>query len=90
MYPRWHQNGKELSFVSPDGKMMSATITADAGGVSVDALRPLFDVRVPQGLERDFYDVSPDGQRFLMVVPEEETASTSLTLIVNWPALVKP
>ena len=90
LYPRWHPNGKEVFFVSFDGKMMSATITTGAGSVRVDALRPLFDVRVPQGLQRDFYDVSPDGQRFLMVVPDEETSSTSLTLIVNWRALVKP
>jgi len=32
------------------------------------------------------YDVSPDGQRFLVNSFVEETASTAITLMVNWTA----
>jgi hypothetical protein len=31
--------------------------------------------------------VTPDGQRFLIKVPADERAA-SLSLVVNWPALV--
>ena len=31
-----------------------------------------------------FYDVSPDGQRFLMVKSERPQASPQLVLVVNW------
>ena len=37
------------------------------------------------------YDVAPDGQRFLVNVLAEQTASAPapITLVVNWPALLK-
>ena len=32
------------------------------------------------------YDVSPDGQRFLVVVPPAgETAPTQVNIVLNWP-----
>jgi hypothetical protein len=60
----------------------------DAARVEVDAIRPLFELRAPDGLPRNFYDVASDGQRFMIVVPDD-TASTALTLVSNWPTLVK-
>ena len=30
------------------------------------------------------YDITPDGQRFLMVEPEEESLPTELIVVVNW------
>jgi hypothetical protein len=35
------------------------------------------------------YDVSADGQRFLVVTPEEGNAAQALTLIQHWTALLK-
>jgi hypothetical protein len=35
------------------------------------------------------YDVSADGQRFLVNTFVEETTSTAITLFVNWPAQLK-
>ena len=37
----------------------------------------------------DAYDVAPDGQRFLIRVVPERQGSQSLTLVSNWPALLK-
>jgi hypothetical protein len=34
------------------------------------------------------YDVSRDG-RFLITTPEQQSASDTLTLVVNWPALLR-
>ena len=56
--------------------------------VEVDAVRPLFEMRAPDGLPRNFYDVASNGQRFMIVVPDD-TASNPLTLVSNWPTLVK-
>ena len=36
----------------------------------------------------NLFDVSPDGQRFLFILPQY-TAPEALTLVVNWPALVR-
>jgi hypothetical protein len=35
------------------------------------------------------YDVSPDGRRFLVNTLVEEAAPAPITLVVNWPALLK-
>ena len=39
--------------------------------------------------QRSGYDVSPDGQRFLKNTLAEEAESAPITLVVNWPALLK-
>jgi Tol biopolymer transport system component len=87
-YPRWRSDGKELFYHSLDNKLMAATVSAGGGRVDVDAVQPLFDMRAPDGLPRSFYDVAGNGQRFMIVVPDD-TASTPLTLVSNWPTLVK-
>ena len=35
------------------------------------------------------YDTAPDGQRFLVRATPGREASQPLTVIVNWPALLK-
>jgi hypothetical protein len=35
------------------------------------------------------YDVSPDGQRFLINTIDESSSVAPLTLIENWPLLLK-
>jgi hypothetical protein len=35
------------------------------------------------------YEVASDGQRFLVRATREKQAGQPLTLIVNWPALLK-
>jgi len=35
-----------------------------------------------------FWDVSPDGQRFLVNIPAEQNPAASLALVVNWPSLI--
>jgi hypothetical protein len=34
------------------------------------------------------YDVAPDGRRFLVQGPDEQR-TPSLTVVVNWPALLR-
>jgi hypothetical protein len=55
--------------------------------VEITAVTPLFDCRPPEGFNRPFYDVAPDG-RFLMMASEGEPGPTPLTLIVNWQHLL--
>ncbi|HTM32084.1 MAG TPA: protein kinase [Vicinamibacterales bacterium] len=87
-YPRWRPDGKELFYQSPDNRLMAATVRLDEARVDVDAVRPLFEMRAPDGSPRNFYDVASNGQRFMVVVPDE-TAATPLTLVNNWPTVVK-
>ena len=50
-------------------------------------VRPLFQTpRIAAGYA---YDVSADGQRFLVNTFEEETTSAPITVVVNWTAELK-
>ena len=85
--PRWRRDGKELFYLSEDRKLMSVEIKP---GPSFEAgvPKPLFDTSVPAVLA-NFYDVSADGERFLVVTPLGGQATPPLNLVVNWAADVK-
>jgi Tol biopolymer transport system component len=85
--PRWRRDGKELYYLAPDNKLMAAAVNGEGSAFEVGAVRSLFDTR-PGGPPRFVYDVSPDGQRFLVNTLVEEAAAP-ITLVVNWPALLK-
>jgi serine/threonine protein kinase len=88
LYPRWKGDGKEL-FYWAEGRMMAASVRGGAERVDVEAVHSLFETRPPGGGVRSFYDVSADGQRFLHSTLAEDTPDTALTLLTNWPALLK-
>jgi hypothetical protein len=82
--PVWNPNGREL-FYRSGNKMMAAEVTTQPS-FAVGKPRVLFMgeyglASVPVAN----YDVSPDGQRFLMVKPSEQAASLSQIVVVqNW------
>jgi Tol biopolymer transport system component len=85
--PRWRRDGKELFFVSNDRKLMSVDVHTVGGSVQFTVPRTLFQTQLKTPTLGWPYDVSPDGKHFLMNVT---TATTpSVTLLVNWPALLK-
>jgi len=87
-YPQWGPGGHELFYVSPDNKLMSVNLTLGSNSVRPSAPHELFPLpSVDIGVSP--YDVAPDGQRFLVCAPPEKADSQPLTVIVNWPALVK-
>jgi serine/threonine protein kinase len=89
-WPRWRSDGKEIFYLAPDSKLMVAAVNGQGSAFEVDAVRPLFDMR-PVTNQRFMYDVSADGQRFLVNTPAEEgsSAPAPITLVVNWPAALK-
>src|SRR5204863_92245 len=66
--PRFRADGRELFYIADDGRMMAVTI--DGHGATFEHREPkaLFKTRtLPPMVEVQFeYDVSRDGQRFLM------------------------
>jgi eukaryotic-like serine/threonine-protein kinase len=85
--PRWRRDGRELFYLAPDRKLMSVIVKAGAT-FEADAPRALFEPVLPAGALRQTYSVSSDGQRFLLNTPLEGP-SPSMTLVINWPALLK-
>lgn len=97
--PRWRRDGKELFYVSPDSHIVSAEILTHGGSFAVGTVRPLFQA-TPALNPGWLYDASGDGKEFVVVnraiqmpgVNPNANLSTSagqLTLVVNWPALLK-
>jgi Tol biopolymer transport system component len=78
----WRKDGKELFYLSLDGKLMSVEVRRGAG-IETGAPRVLFAVlpRVDARLEQ--YCVTRDGQRFIFSDPIEEP-SRSFTVVLNW------
>jgi eukaryotic-like serine/threonine-protein kinase len=83
--PVWRRDGKELFFVSLDSKIMAVSVEADSkfhAGTPV----VLFPLRASGGTAN--YDVSHDGQRFLVNSPASDIASPPIDLFVHWTALL--
>ncbi len=82
--PRWRRDGKELFYLSLDNKLMAAEVKEKGSTLEVGAVRALFETR-PQR-PGFVYDVSPDGQRFLIATTFSEKNSLPVALVVNWTA----
>jgi len=83
---RWSPDGRELFYLAADGHVMSVSIRT-AAALEIGVPVPLFAIR-GRWLWRDF-DLSPDGKRFLAVVPQMMANEQALTAVVNWTAQVR-
>jgi eukaryotic-like serine/threonine-protein kinase len=83
--PVWNRNGRELFYRSGD-KMMAVDI-ATQPGFAAGKPRMLFEGRYELApIPIANYDVSLDGQRFLMLKPseQEQAAPTQINVVLNW------
>ena len=84
-YPAWSPDGTELFFLN-DGAMMAAGIHHDPTFVW-DEPRILFDGDyIVRGNFGRPYDVSADGQRFLMMKSVDSTPRRDIHVVLNWAA----
>ena len=90
LQPLWRRDGKELFFWSADNTLMSAPITLGNAGVEIGAARPLFRFNNPLGIVGVVspYDVSADGQRFVLISTPQQTPRP-ITLVTNWAEELK-
>jgi serine/threonine-protein kinase len=86
--PLWTRNGKQLYYRSLDHKEVWAVDVQTGAGFFASKPRRLLQLTEAMGVAVPMraWDVSPDGQRFLMVKLEDgkPTPVTELVLIVNW------
>jgi eukaryotic-like serine/threonine-protein kinase len=87
--PRWRRDGREIFFLAQDQTLMAAPVTP---GAVLQVGRPaeLFKTGLPfRGTQaagfRAEYDVSPDGQRFLLM-EDPEIQGPPVTVVLNWTA----
>jgi serine/threonine protein kinase len=89
--PRWRGDTKELFYLAPDGKMMAVPVSA---GANFDAGAPaaLFQAHAREFFatsEQVSYDVTKDGQRFLINTQVKNADTHPMSVILNWDAEMK-
>jgi serine/threonine protein kinase/Tol biopolymer transport system component len=82
--PHWRGDGKEMFYMTPQGAIMSVDIDMKSG----------FAPGVPKQLfklpgEIRFWDVTRDGQKFLIPVPASASNSAPYNVVVNWTSALK-
>jgi Tol biopolymer transport system component len=89
--PVWRRDGSELFFVAADGQMMASSVKTGGTEFEFAAPKPLFKTRTIslEGSIYHEYDVSPDGQRFLIGTLIGDTKAAPPTVILNWTAALK-
>jgi len=81
--PLWARNGRELFY--RHGDQMMAVGVSTQPTFTAGSPRLLFEGPYePTPLTLANFDVSPDGQQFLMMKSEQESAPTQLHVVLNW------
>ncbi len=81
--PRWRADGRELYYLGADNQLMAVPVESGTS-VKLGAPETLFTAGTGPSTEVR-YDVSPDGQRFLVKTAIPGTAATP-TVVLNWTA----
>ncbi len=88
--PRWRRDGRELFFLAADARLMAVAVRA---GEPADLGAPVPLFRSPTTASNrselaiwNDYDVSPDGQRFLIRVDLVSRDTMPVTVALGWAA----
>src|SRR5262249_44727131 len=89
--PAWSRNGRELFFLDGTDRLSVASIAVNGSTLVPGAPRQLLDKAyypgfTSRGSNIRGYDVSPDGQRFLMIKGSDKpsVSQSSMTVVLNW------
>ncbi|MGH9833999.1 MAG: protein kinase domain-containing protein [Blastocatellia bacterium] len=88
-HPRFRRDGRELFYVAADGQMMAVGIKTSGATFEFETPKALFKTRIQRGQTHQWieYDVTADGQRFLIGTMIGEAPPASV--ILNWTAAVR-
>ena len=88
--PRWRADGTELFYLSGDGQTVMRVPTKFGTTLTLGPPTRLFSIGATVGFRtvggNRVYDVTPDGQRFLIGVAPGDSASSRITVVLNWTA----
>jgi serine/threonine protein kinase/Tol biopolymer transport system component len=84
----WRKDGKEIFYETLDNTLMAVAISEEEGSPVIGKAQSLFQIRVASS-PHWVYDVSPDGNRFLINSLHQPSAPEPLTLMLNWDLELK-
>ena len=85
--PRWRSDGRELFFLALDTRLMAVAFDTNKGPLPV-VPEPLFPTGLTNITTQRSYAVAKDGQKFLIPVDRDSSASSPITVVLNWRALL--
>jgi len=85
--PVWRRDGRELFYLATDRKLMAVPVRIGAV-FEAESPTPLFPTHLKSDPDRH-YDVSADGQRFLITMPLGDESAPPITLVQNWTVLLR-
>ncbi len=80
--------GDKLFYMTIGNRLMEADLATSGKSLQVKSIHALFQLSLPASIT-PLYDVTPDGQRFIVATSADPAASSSITLLTNWPALLE-
>jgi len=83
--PKWTRGGKEIVYQDFEERVVAVDVDT-AGVVRAGTPRHLFQLPEATNVA---WDVTADGERFLISVPVAKSSSRLLDLVVNWQAALK-
>lgn len=87
LVPRWRGDGKELYWQNLNGDLMAVAIEYVAGSIQAGTPRELLTGLRLRPFFAKQYDVTPDGERFLLILPSaKQQERQRLTVELNWQA----
>jgi dipeptidyl aminopeptidase/acylaminoacyl peptidase len=89
--PRWRGDGKELLYLTTGGAIASVSVRDSGSALELGApttLVPADKLRAAiQGSDYDDWDVTPDGQRFLVKQPAVADDNPRIHVMLDWPSV---
>jgi eukaryotic-like serine/threonine-protein kinase len=85
--PRWAPNGRELFYLDQANRLTVVPVQTSGGAFVHENPATVLQTAYARPVENTHpYDVSPDGQRFLMIKEDAASAAaeTGLIVVLNW------
>ena len=88
---RWSADEKTIYYATREGAVFALPVTVTSATIEAGKPQALFSVGglVPIAFYNTSFDVTPDGQHFLLNVTGERPDQSRAVLITNWPAKLK-
>jgi Tol biopolymer transport system component/predicted Ser/Thr protein kinase len=81
--PMWSRDGREIYFLDGAENLVSVEVST-RDGFTAGVPEILFGTRLRQVVQRNRYDVTADGERFLLISRLDSQANPSMTVVQNW------